>query len=214
MILIGILLYVGIIFLIYHYVLKGVENRTVDNKTYLISLFLKSLLCTICIMIPELLFDRFIIGEPKNLLQTVLKDFFRAALIEETVKMLFVSRIDKDKFSKKEYILLAGTIGAGYGLYEKLALGNGFAVILNSIVCLHLFFQMIMAYYLYEKKGVKAFAIPFVIHGLWDSILDVAYYLMEQKSPLDSVGLVMIIVAVVLGVIFEIKAVKKIKNLA
>lgn len=231
--LIAIVIYAGILCLLAVPAIKKLENPSVKPRQYLMSFLVGATLCTLCIMIPELLFDRFILKDPQNLWQAVFIAFFRAALIEEIVKLLFSRRaINRNKpIAKAEYMLLAAAVGAGYGFTEKLAIGGGVILIVNAVVPLHAVFQLIMGGYLYEaekagragdtgrkrKLSALAFVVPFFIHGLWDSLLDSLEYVTSDGAELttgDYLGTLGFIVLVVLGILFVIRSFRRVKQIA
>lgn len=224
--LISIVIYLGIVFLIYRGILKKQDDTSLGKKAYLRTLLMGAIPCTIAIMILELTFDRFFPQPDGNsLAYELMTSFFRAALIEEGVKMAFARSAIKRHVpaSKLEYMLLAGMTGLGYGLSEKLAIGGGAALIVNAVLPLHVFFQFFMGAYLYEaakassagddalkkKSMVLAFAVPFAFHGLWDALLGTAGWLMDAGSGADTIGVLVMFALIIAGLIAEIRIVRK-----
>lgn len=228
---IALIIYLGVAFLMYRTILKPLEGPSLSKKDYLVTLLLGAVPCTLCIIIFEQSFDRFILKDPETLMGAVFVDFFRAALIEELCKMVFARHALKkhNPSEKTEWMLLAGMIGLGYGLVEKLAMGGGAILIMNAFLPLHIFFQFLMGARFFDakeagdsgnaalakKKRLEAFFLPFLVHGAWDSLLDTAGWLMDRPegSAAVYVGLAMFIGLFVFGIIIEIKVIKKIKRM-
>lgn len=228
---IAILVYLGVLALIYVPVLKKMgESRRLSVSNCMSALLIGLTLCTFCIMIPEINFDRFILKEAKTVPEAIFIAFFRAALIEETVKLLFVKgRLKKKQsLSLPETMLLAGAVGAGYGITEKIVMGGGPILIVNALVPLHVMFQFVMGERLFaakqaaergdvrEKKreGFKAFWLPFLLHGTWDSLLEASGFLMDsEKEPIMSLGAVAFFAVVAVGVVLEVKLIKRLRRM-
>ena len=116
-------------------------------------------------------------------------------------------------------------IGLVYGFIEKIVLGNIAAVIVGLICPMHIMWQFNQGghYYEYEKAKAAndlqtakkewrmAILVPFLFHGLWDSILDISAYCLGQPDsiPVQVIGFVLILAAVIGGVIYSIKTVRK-----
>lgn len=220
----AVLIYLGVAFLVYRRILRKQEGLSLTKKAYVGTLLNGALPCTICIMIFELLFDRFILNAGTALWENLVAAFFRAALIEEFFKYLFSkAAIKKHKpLTKIEYMLLCGMVGAGYGILEKLAMGGGAILIVNAFLPLHIFFQFCMGAYLYKaqearlagdiaesrKNALLAYFVPFLIHGTWDALLDTAGYMVDDGG-MDVPGFLLLLGTVVFGFIAEIKVIKK-----
>lgn len=214
----AVLIYLGIILLIYRSIIKSLENRTLKKKDYIGTLLSGALPCTVCIIIFELLFDRFVPVSSDSIGGEILAAFMRAALIEEIFKCLFSFRAVKKHrpASRIEFMLLCGLIGAGYGLVEKIAYGGGIILIVNALLPLHVFFQFITGAELYKGNKAKAFLLPFLAHGIWDSLLAAAGWLMDMDGSFicQLLGIILMAVLVIGGVIMEIKLLKKMKAAA
>lgn len=212
---IAVLIYLGVAFLIVRSVLKKQNSLTLKKRAFVLTLLSGAFPCTVCIIIFELLFDRFIFQSTGSLGGEILTSFFRAALIEEAFKLIFCRIAIKKHMpsTKIEYILLCGMIGAGYGIVEKLAYGGGVILIVNAFLPLHIFFQFLMGALLYEKRGILTFLLPFLVHGLWDSLLAIAGWLLEQEGRAlpEVLGLVMFAGLIAGGLIAELKILKKLK---
>jgi len=116
------------------------------------------------------------------------------------------------------------TIGMGYAIVEKIMLSPG-AVILSAVFSLHIMFQFIMGGYLYEASNsenvsrkrnmtIKAFFIPFLVHGTWDMALCMAEkYLNSTLEGVSILAMLLFFVIFVAGIIFEIKVIQHIKML-
>lgn len=220
---IGIIIYFLVCLLIYVPAVKKIKNKKITARNYILCIVESIFLCTLVIMILELSWDRFIFKEAENFLQGVIISFFRAALIEESVKFFFVRKFIKkyQPASKAEYMLLAATVGIGYGFSEKMAIGGGIILIVNSIIPLHMFFQMMMGEQQYKyieegnkKAGWLSFLKPFFFHGLWDSVLTSLDFLMADGAPevFNYIGLLILIVAVVFALVYEVKTVKRLNR--
>lgn len=186
---------------------------------------------TILIMILELTWDRFFMPDgAKTMWDEISTSFFRAALLEEAAKMLFAVRsIKKSGVTRRyEYMLMAGTVGLGYAFIEKLVLGNPMALIIKVFLPFHMLFQFLMGEYLYRASRdgddagarrsdlIKAFVLPFLAHGTWDSLIGVSGKLldMDDVPVLTYVGLAGMIGFVIAGFIAEIKIIKKVAKIA
>lgn len=189
--------------------------------------------CTLCIMILELTWDRFFkpVGE-ETLFDDVISSFLRAALIEEAMKMVFSMLYRKMNKGQRriEFILLAGTIGIGYGFIEKMVIGNPMAIIVNIVLPFHMLFQFLMGNYLYEakvckeqgnKKGhagalLKAYFLPFLVHGTWDTLLSGASWITTQEEPewMQYLGVGCLAVLFIGGAIIGLLSIKKVIKIA
>ena len=157
----------------------------------------------------------------------LVSNFFRAALLEEFFKFRgFILAKRKYQLSRKiDFILTAGLIGLVYGIIEKIMLGNIAAVIVGSLCPMHIMWQFNQGghYYEYEKAKAAndlqtakkewrmAILVPFLFHGLWDSLLDIGGYCLGHPDsiPVQVVGFALITAAVIGGIIYSIKTVRK-----
>lgn len=213
----AILIYIGLAFLVYRLILKNREGLTTKKRAFAGALFLGAIPCSFCVMIFELLFDRFVVKDNGTLIVEILTAFFRAALIEEFFKMVFCKLAIKKSGpgTKVECMLLCGMIGAGFGIVEKIFYGGGIILIVNAFLPLHIFFQFLMGSQLFEGKKAKAYFLPFLVHGAWDSLLAVGGKLLDSDSGfVNVIGLVMMLALIVGAVIAEIKVIKKMKKMA
>lgn len=221
------LVFLGVVFFVYRGILKNRTNLSLSKKAYPGTLLRGALPCTICIAVCEILFDRFCFQSNGTLSREVLIAFLRAALIEEAFKLVFsLSAIKKHTpASQLETMLLCGLIGAGYGLVEKIAYGGGVILLVNALLPLHIFFQFAMGLFLYKARSAKnggdmaacrknrvfAFLVPFLIHGLWDSLLAAIGYLLEDNVgfAVNMIGLLLFAALAAGGIIAEVKIVKQ-----
>lgn len=228
----AIAVYLGVLALIYVPTLKKLgPSRSLTRSDVLKTLLIGFLPCTVCIMIPELLFDRFILKDAATVWEEIFVSFARAALIEEAVKMIFVKKRLQKKpgLSLAETMLLAGAVGAGYGIAEKLAMGGGAILLVNALIPLHVIFQFIMGEHLFKagraaeagdhaaarREKLLAFLLPFLAHGAWDSLLSVfGVWLDSESETVAGTGLVGFLGTIVLGIIWEIRAIKRLRRLA
>lgn len=227
---IAILIYLGVVFWVFRLVLKGRDHSAITKKSIILTLLRGALPCTVCIVIFELSFDRFILKSSGSLSDEILTSFFRAALIEEGFKYVF-SRAALKKYvpsTKLESMLLCGLIGTGYGLVEKLVIGGGVILIVNAFLPLHAFFQFFMGALLFDareageagnrslqrKKLLLSFLLPFAVHGLWDSLLATAGWFMEMDTFAGNmIGLLLFVILIAGGIILECKAVKRMRKM-
>lgn len=193
LVIIGAVLSLVIPFVIYKIILRGKEKVSV--KRLIITFILGATLFTIPIIVLELIWDKVFHGlNRETVFGGFMEAYFRAALIEECVKLLFaflVLRKHKD-LSMREMILITGLIGVGYGFTEKLAYGAGGALLINALAPGHLLFQWVMGYFLYKafhaEKGNKwkylvlAYVVPFAIHGTWDFLLNLSLLLPQEDT--------------------------------
>ena len=193
---------------------KVPADRRLGTGVYIRSILVGMTLTTVCIMLAELLWDR-VTGirpaEVTNRAEAVLCSFLRAALLEEGIKWFFVKRVLKKRkpADKLQYMLLAGTIGMGYGITEKLVLGP-LAALTDAFFALHIMFQFVMGACLYEagqsreqreRKRAEglAFLLPLCLHGLWDSILSVCTLGLEKEMTAAGVISLLLMLAAVIG---------------
>ena len=206
------------------------ENIRLKKRTYVLSIIKGATLCTLVIIILETVWDR-VTGIPEGTVSTLAQAaaaaFTRAALLEEGAKYWFVRRaVKKDRpQGRLQYMLLAGTVGMGYGITEKLVMGSAFAMLADAAFSLHTIFQFVSGWYLYEaaaaentgKKracSVKAFLVPFAVHGIWDFILmGTTLYITEDISVSAVACLLLLIAAVAGAAVSEVKMAKYLKRL-
>lgn len=217
--------------LIYRYIRsKDPCADQIRPRVYVIGAVTGATLCTLLIMIPELIWDRlFQPGGCVTLGDHLVSSFLRAALIEEAVKMLFVIRTIRKRQIRSRIgcILLSGTIGIGYGLIEKLATGSPAAMLFNTVLPFHMLFQFLMGDLLWQaqtapdpgsrrKTRIAAYLIPFLIHGAWDGALSVMEYLTgcedaAWKTTLGTIGVLLLIAG---GAVAGILAIRKVGRIA
>ena len=205
------------------------ENRVLQTKDYLLIAFKYGFAFTcLLIMVTEITWDAVVKHTPlSGLALNLVSNFFRAALLEEFFKFRgFILAKRKYQLTRKiDFILTAGMIGLVYGFIEKIVLGNIAAVIVGLICPMHIMWQFNQGghYYEYEKAKAAndlqtakkewrmAILVPFLFHGLWDSILDISAYCLGQPDsiPVQVIGFVLILAAVIGGVIYSIKTVRK-----
>ena len=205
------------------------ENRVLQTKDYLLIAFKYGFAFTcLLIMVTEITWDAVVKHTPlSGLALNLVSNFFRAALLEEFFKFRgFILAKRKYQLSRKiDFILTAGMIGLVFGFTEKIMLGNIAAVIVGSLCPMHIMWQFNQGghYYEYEKAKAAndlqtakkewrmAILVPFLFHGLWDSILDIGGFCLGHPDsiPVQVVGFALITAAVVGGIIYSIKTVRK-----
>lgn len=205
------------------------ENRILQTKDYLLIAFKYGFAFTcLLIMVTEITWDAVVKHTPlSGLALNLVSNFFRAALLEEFFKFRgFILAKRKYQLSRKiDFILTAGLIGLVYGIIEKIMLGNIAAVIVGSLCPMHIMWQFNQGghYYEYEKAKAAndlqtakkewrmAILVPFLFHGLWDSLLDIGGYCLGHPDsiPVQVVGFALITAAVIGGIIYSIKTVRK-----
>ena len=205
------------------------ENRALQTKDYLLIAFKYGFAFTcLLIMVTEITWDAVVKHTPlSGLALDIVSNFFRAALLEEFFKFRgFILAKRKYQLSRKiDFILTAGLIGLVYGIIEKIMQGNIAAVIVGSLCPMHIMWQFNQGghYYEYEKAKAAndlqtakkewrmAILVPFLFHGLWDSILDIGGYCLGHPDsiPVQVVGFALITAAVIGGIIYSIKTVRK-----
>ena len=205
------------------------ENRVLQKKDYLlIALKYGFAFTCLLIIVTEITWDAVVKHTPlSGLALNLVSNFFRAALLEEFFKFRgFILAKRKYQLSRKiDYILTAGLIGLVYGFIEKIMLGNIAAVIVGSICPMHIMWQFNQGghYYEYEKAKAAndlqtakkewrmAILVPFLFHGLWDSILDISAYCLAKPDsiPVQVIGFILILAAVIGGIVYSIKTVRR-----
>ena len=204
------------------------ENRVLQTKDYLLIAFKYGFAFTcLLIMVTEITWDAIVKHTPlSGLALNLVSNFFRAALLEEFFKFRgFILAKRKYQLTRKiDFILTAGMIGLVYGFIEKIVLGNIAAVIVGLICPMHIMWQFNQGghYYEYEKAKAAndlqtakkewrmAILVPFLFHGLWDSLLDIGGYCLGHPDsiPVQVVGFALITAAVIGGIIYSIKTVR------
>ena len=200
------------------------EDIKIEKKYYIRSILTGMTLTTLAIMILEILWDAFMPVTPSSMnsmLEVVIVSFCRAALIEEAIKYLFVSKVlKKHKVNDPmQYMLLSGTIGMGYGIMEKLVSGSAFSLILNSFFALHILFEFVMGDLLYKAEyeqgnRLKALLVPILLHGLWDTLLNGSTLLMNKEGIYLSIGAVIVIITCIIGIVYQIYMVRYLKKVS
>ena len=204
------------------------ENRVLQTKDYLLIAFKYGFAFTcLLIIVTEITWDAVVKHTPlSGLALNLVSNFFRAALLEEFFKFRgFILAKRKYQLTRKiDFILTAGMIGLVYGFIEKIVLGNIAAVIVGLICPMHIMWQFNQGghYYEYEKAKAAndlqtakkewrmAILVPFLFHGLWDSLLDIGGYCLGHPDsiPVQVVGFALITAAVIGGIIYSIKTVR------
>ena len=119
-------------------------------------------------------------------------------------------------------------IGLAYGIIEKIATGNGAAIILGIIFSMHILWQMNQGrhYFKYkiakaknDKKEAKkelfrATICIFLMHGCWDALISlVSYFATESKNATtDVISLFLLLAIIVIGITYIVLSIKKIKK--
>lgn len=209
------------------------EDRVLTKNDYLKVFFLYGLLFTCgLIILTEVTWDMIAEYVPiSGLIKDVIADFFRAALLEEFFKFQGF-RLAKNKLGlsrKTDYMLVAGLIGASYGMVEKAVIPNIAAVIVGLAIPLHIVWQFNQGghYYEYEKykaagkKGKAArehfFAVfvPFLIHGCWDCGLDLVGVFMDIEDDTHQlIAALLLLGLVVFGFVYTVRTIKKVRRIA
>ena len=188
-------------------------------------LFYGFVVSTLLIIVTELSWDGICkaIGFEKGIERELVECFFRAALLEETFKFLgfFLAR-KKHKISRvADSMFAAGCIGLMYGIVEKAVLFNPMAIIINLFIPMHLLWQWNQGRHYQisrdeKKKGNKGKAffhlflatfVIFFLHGTWDALLSISYYLMDEENAFangDMIGGIILGVTLLFGVIYAI----------
>ena len=67
-----------------------------------------------------------------------------------------------------------------------------------------------------RKEWRMAVLVPFLFHGIWDSILDIGGYCLGHPDsiPVQVIGFVLILAAGIGGVIYSIKTVRRVCRIA
>ena len=204
------------------------ENRVLQTKDYLLIAFKYGFAFTcLLIMVTEITWDVIVKHTPlSGLALNIVSNFLRAALLEEFFKFRgFILAKRKYQLTRKiDFILTAGMIGLVFGFTEKIMLGNVAAVIVGLLCPMHIMWQFNQGghYYEYEKAKAAndlqtakkewrmAILVPFLVHGLWDSILDIGGDCHDHPDsiPVQVVGFALITAAVIGGIIYSIKTVR------
>lgn len=217
--------------LIYRYIRKhDVSPDKLPSGDFVRSALTGGWLATLLIILLEIAWDAiFKPADPDTLGYGLLSSFLRAALIEETFKMIFAVRVLKRRGAVRriDFILLAGTVGIFFGIIEKAVLMNPVPLILDTLLPFHMLFQFLTGDMLWraykatdpsKKRLLKigAFALPFVLHGTWDALLSVMKYLLDrgEGSPAETIGTIGVILLVASGVLVTILAIGRTAGIA
>ena len=135
------------------------KKRLTKKDYFKILLFYGVVCATIPIIFTEIIWDIIFdgIGFKAGLYRDLVESFFRAALLEETFKFYgFMKANKKYRFqNEKEFMIGAGMIGLAYAIIEKLASGNGIAIILGIIFPMHILWQMNQGRHYFKYKKAK-----------------------------------------------------------
>ena len=205
-------------------------NRALKKGDYVKTIFLFGLLyaCGL-IIITEVIWDA-VLWKPGDggLVKEIISDFFRAALLEEFFKLtgFLLAKRSIKPWRKIDYMLLAGAIGLVYSVVEKAVAGNPVSVILGLAIPMHIVWQFNQGGHIFEYEQAKAqgderrarrelflaIGVPFLLHGLWDSVLSIIAYCLQREdaAALQAVGGVLLAVALVGGVLYTIKTIRKV----
>ena len=160
----------------------------------------------------------------------IASDFLRAALLEEFFKFTgFLLAKRSLKLRRKiDYIMIAGLIGLVYGVVEKAVSGRP-ALVIGLAIPMHITWQFNQGGHWFEYEEAKsrndqprmrremllATALPFILHGCWDSGLDLVVWLMEKESIIAQVfSDILILALLALGVLYTIRTIKKVCAIA
>ncbi len=210
------------------------NNHILQKKDYwIIGLKYGFAFTCLLIIVTEITWDSIVNHTPLHGLEKdIISNFFRAALLEEYFKFRgFFHAKQKYGLNRKiDYILTAGLIGMIFGIIEKIMFGNIAAVIVALICPMHIIWQFNQGghYYEYEKakaandmqtakkERLMALLVPFLLHGCWDSGLDLGGYFLENEAsiPLQVTGFVLLTAMVVFGVIYSVRTVKNVRRIA
>ena len=123
-------------------------------------------------------------------------------------------------------------IGLAYGITEKIASGNGVAIIFGIIFPMHIIWQMNQGRHFYKYQKAKnennhkiakkelflaTFTI-FLIHGCWDALISLVDYFASASTGANSdiLGGILLIITIIFGTIYIIisiiKAIKVMKS--
>lgn len=210
------------------------DNKVLQRGDYLKTAFIYGLLYScLLIIVTEVAWDA-VLGQPApgDLRMEIITSFFRAALLEEFFKLtgfLLAKRAIKP-WRKIDYIMIAGMIGLVYGVVEKAVLGNAFAVIIGLAIPMHILWQFNQGGHYFEYERAKAennrararkelfmaVAVPFLLHGLWDSALSAIEYLVnvEDSTQAEVAGGVLMVVTLVAGVVYTVRTIKRVRRVA
>ena len=207
--------------------MSEVEGKKLKRKDYLFIFLVFGLaFTTLIIIILELTWDKIcndVIHWEKTLTRELVECFLRAALIEETFKFLgFILARRKYKINRvSDSMFAAGLVGLMYGIVEKAVLFNPMAIIINIFFLMHLLWQWNQGRHFQiaideNKKGNKGKAflhmfiatfVIFFIHGVWDALLSIAAYLMDDKNGIangEAYGAIILGATLLFGVIYTI----------
>lgn len=209
------------------------ENRFLKKSDYVKIVFLFGILYTcLLIIITEITWDVLakLIGL-SGIALDIISNFFRAALLEEFFKFTgFLLARENIKFQRKiDHIMAAGLIGMVYGIVEKAALGNPAGVIIGTLIPMHMLWQFRQGGHYFEYQQAKSenrhdlarkelfftIFVPFLLHGVWDTLLDIAGYLFEMENTLYSIsGGILFLVTIGLGIFYMVRTLKWVRQIA
>ena len=209
------------------------ENRVLTRKDYIHTALVYGF-CFTCLLIifTEIVWD--ILAKAvglSGLPLDIISDFFRAALLEELFKFLGfkMARRNLGLQRKIDHMLIAGLIGLVYGVVEKAVSGNIISILIGLALPMHIMWQLNQGGHVYEyeqckasgktqkarKEWFMAILLPFLLHGCWDSGLDIAGYCIEREEILPQVfGGVLFLALVVFGIVYCIKTIKNVRRVA
>ena len=136
----------------------------------------------------------------KGILKNIFHAFIVAALIEESIKYLFIKLIFyiRKPDTHLKGIVTAVSVGIGFALLENImySFDSSWIVIVRclSAVPLHLITTGILGYYLYysneenQHAHKKGFAEAFLIHGIYDFLISLASVFSLLALPLLAAG--------------------------
>ena len=163
------------------------------------------------------------------LLRSFIGAFIMAGLPEELSKLLMILLalylFRSTVTNVYEYVLIGMAVGFGFTLFEETLYGSGGAIFRLTGVAMHSAINMIMAKHLalakYHKRtnngsvaGEYALAIllPVLIHSLYDMCTANNKFLECTEPNLQLTGLILGILAAVLGVVIEVVVFVKTKQ--
>jgi hypothetical protein len=180
----------------------------VDRKTEVIALIFGLIPATLVLLLCQ-----FALGwvfkltgiSDHRMLVGALKAFVMFGAIEELTKYAF-ARLALKKYEtlkKIDIMVIFGLVGMGYEITESMMLGNVFAGIARGIFVAHIMYQFIMGHFFYESIRAKnqgndavarrnrifCFAIPMLIHGFNDYVIDLISVIMGETENAGVSGL-------------------------
>ena len=202
--------------------------KRLKAKDFVFIILVTGLLFTcLLIMILEVSWDaiwKHFVGSDKTLIRELIESFFRAALIEETLKFLgFLIAYKARKINHPAMAMWAfGCIGLTYGIFEKAAFFNLMAFIVGTAIPMHLLwglnsgrhFQNFMDAKKEENKKKAAkeclmfTLVPFLIHGCWDAALSLSGHF-GDNTTYQNIATIIFIVVVILGIVYMVLTIIK-----